>query len=132
MVLRIDTPRRITQGVPGLDAVYPGPVSPGLGVSTLKSTLTAAGVSTHVYYGSLDYLRFFARDRAPADNALLDYRFLAATTADLGDIFFSGALWGDSAPVDEAMSILYSPNFVYSRAARKELLARLLRRSARQ
>jgi ribosomal peptide maturation radical SAM protein 1 len=105
-------------------------VSPGLGVSTLKSTLTAAGVSTDVYYGSLDYFRFFAPDRTPAD-ALLDYAFLAST-ADLGDIFFSGALWGDSAPVDEAISsILSAPSFVFSRATRKQLLARLLADAAR-
>jgi len=33
--------------------------SPGLGISTLKSTLTAVGAQADIYYGALDYFRFF-------------------------------------------------------------------------
>lgn len=103
--------------------------SPGLGVSTLKSTLRDAGISSTIYYGALDYFRFFGSGRPPSEQ-LFDYNFLA-TNGDLGDVFFSSALWGGSIePVAEAMEkVVASPSSVFSRAQREQIVERLLSRA---
>ena len=66
---------------------------PALGVSLLKSTLADAGIDAEVYYATLDFFRFFTSGLSPQD-AFLDYTLLA-TYRDLGDLFFSQALWQD-------------------------------------
>lgn len=104
--------------------------TPGLGISTLKATLRQASISANVYYGALDYFRFFG-DAQPPEQALFDYDFLASN-GDLGDVFFSTALWGGSLdPVREAMStIATSPNSLFSRREREGLMTRFLDRAA--
>ncbi|MCL4542995.1 MAG: RiPP maturation radical SAM C-methyltransferase [Chloroflexi bacterium] len=99
---------------------------PGLGVSTLKSTLHAAGITAGVYYGALDFFRFFTPDHDPRQ-ALFDYNFLASN-GDLGDVFFSSVLWRDSiSPIRDAFEeIRISPNALYTRSEVELLLARLL------
>jgi ribosomal peptide maturation radical SAM protein 1 len=67
-------------------------VMPGLGVSTLKSTLTQAGIATDVFYAALEFFRFFTGDINPYD-AIFDYEFIAVNY-DLGNVFFAETLWG--------------------------------------
>jgi ribosomal peptide maturation radical SAM protein 1 len=67
-------------------------VMPSLGVSILKATLAKAGIETDVYYASLDFFRFFTPGLEPME-AFLEYQLLA-TYQDVGNLFFSEALWG--------------------------------------
>jgi ribosomal peptide maturation radical SAM protein 1 len=100
---------------------------PGLGVSTLKSTLIEAGIRSQIYYGAFDFFRFFTPYHN-SDVALFDYNFIASTN-DLGELFFATALCGDSTePLQEALAeILTSPNPICSQAAMEAVAKRILK-----
>jgi len=82
---------------------------PGLGVSLLKATLADVGIDAEVYYAALDFFRFFTADVAPHE-AVLEYALLA-TYKDLGNLFFSDALWQGRNEVIHSVldEIKYSP-----------------------
>lgn len=67
---------------------------PGLGISTLKAVMEREGLRAEVYYGALDYFRFFFTDDTLPAAPLLEYDFIAQN-ADVGDVFFAAALWRD-------------------------------------
>jgi ribosomal peptide maturation radical SAM protein 1 len=76
--------------------------------------LDAAAIASHVYYGALDFFRFFPRNYS-ANVALFDYNFIASTN-DLGELLFTSALWGTSTePLRRVLDeIIASPNPVCS------------------
>jgi ribosomal peptide maturation radical SAM protein 1 len=81
-------------------------LSPSLGLSQLKSELTAHGVDCDVSYPSLD---FFARmvDLADLDTATLDYKFIASST-DIGETLFAASLWDRPDLEDRAAEVVSS------------------------
>lgn len=105
--------------------------TPGLGVSTLQATLREADIDARVHYGALDYFRFYRSEQRPSA-ALFEYNFLASN-GDLGDVFFSGALWGGSLdPIRETMRrIVDSPNSLFSRSERELLVASIVAKAER-
>jgi ribosomal peptide maturation radical SAM protein 1 len=65
--------------------------TPGLGVSLLKAALAEVGIDADVYYAALDFFPFFTPGLSPQE-AILEYALLA-TYKDVGNLFFSEALW---------------------------------------
>ncbi|MFH1465915.1 MAG: RiPP maturation radical SAM C-methyltransferase [Pseudomonadota bacterium] len=77
---------------------------PNLGVSTLKAALARDGIACDIYYGALDWIRFFLEPHTSW--SLGDYDMLA-TYQDLGEVFCSGPLWGEGpAGMIEALDLL--------------------------
>lgn len=77
-------------------------IMPALGVSTLKATLSAAGIRADVYYPSLAFCGYFLSGLSPRD-AVLDYHRIAFDK-ELGNLCLSEALW--EGHVDEVIEAL--------------------------
>jgi ribosomal peptide maturation radical SAM protein 1 len=106
---------------------------PGMGVSTLKAALARDGIACDIYYGALEFLKFFS-DEAPIRELRLDYDYVA-TNMHVGEIQFASALWEDARSdgwielVIERLTT--TPNHVLSTRQMDHMAVRLRRYAAR-
>jgi ribosomal peptide maturation radical SAM protein 1 len=98
---------------------------PGLGVSTLKTTLASRGIRSDIYYGALEFLHFFS-DTVPMRDLRLDYDFIA-TNMHVGELFFATTLWGDDNDVMDLVieRLATTPNSIFPREHMDRMAVRL-------